>query len=190
MFSRRWEWKSCLNIRFEVCGSILEENDETEIFITKSHSLTLVWRNMVNLKMFYHHFSLQLLHISQCFRKEFGQFYINIPILNLLDEERPNTVRLKVYYKKPSIFHCNFSTFHNYFRKEFGQFYIIYKRILSTFHDVFEQMGVKIIHKHLFCDLRVNIGGIGWNWSFITKSRFIAKVVLTVLWPMTSWNLI
>ena len=46
---------------------------------------------------------------------------------------------------------------------------IIYKRILSTLHDVFEKMGVKIIHKHSFWDLWVNIGGIPWDWNFYYK---------------------
>ena len=49
--------------------------------------------------MFSQHFSLQFFHVSQSFQKEFGQIYIIIQILNWLDEERPNTLRLKVYYK-------------------------------------------------------------------------------------------
>ena len=57
------------------------------------------------------HFSLQFCHVSQFFfRKEFGQIYMNIQIYNSLDKERPNTLRFKIYYKKPSLcYNCCFA---------------------------------------------------------------------------------
>ena len=36
---------------------------------------------------------------------EFFSVYINISVLNSLDEEGPNTVGFKIYYKKPSLYY-------------------------------------------------------------------------------------
>ena len=36
MVSKRFEWKSSINIRFQVRGSILEEQDEIEILVQKA----------------------------------------------------------------------------------------------------------------------------------------------------------
>ena len=124
----------------------------------------------MNLKIFSDHFSLQFFYVSQCIRKEFGQIYIIIQILNWFDEERPNTVRFKIYYKKPSLcYNCCFAN-RTIFCNKTSFCNIIYKRILSTLHDVFEKIGVKIIHKHSFWDLWVNIGGIPWDWNFYYKN--------------------
>ena len=55
MFSRRLERKSSVNIRFDVCGSVLEKYDENEILIQKP-LFDVNLKEYSELEMFYDHF--------------------------------------------------------------------------------------------------------------------------------------
>ena len=94
--------------------------------------------------MFYHHFSLQFLHVSQFFLKRIRSnlhIYSNLKLDRSRKTEYCETesllqkavIVLQLLFCESNHF-CNKTSFCN----------IICKRILSTFHDSFERIGVKI----------------------------------------------